>query len=294
MDQLQASFVMELFINGLVSGSLYIAIAIGLTLIFGVLGIINFAHGALYTIGAYATLEVASRLGFWPSLVLSPFLVGLIGMMIESLFLRRLYREAPELIMLFTFGLSLFIEEAVRLGWGAGMHTFYAPKEIWGPLQMGDLITSRYGVFTLGVMLVAIFAVWWFLERTRYGRIVRAGSRDPEMVRMLGINLRPIFTLVFGLGAALAGLAGLLAMPISTVEPAMGSSVGLVGFVVLVIGGLGSFGGAIAAGFLVGELNGFMQAFWGPMSDASIYALLVFTLLLRPRGLFGERWDKFE
>ena len=128
MDQLQASFVMELFINGLVSGSLYIAIAIGLTLIFGVLGIINFAHGALYTIGAYATLEVASRLGFWPSLVLSPFLVGLIGMMIESLFLRRLYREAPELIMLFTFGLSLFIEEAVRLGWGAGMHTFYAPK----------------------------------------------------------------------------------------------------------------------------------------------------------------------
>lgn len=294
MDQLQPGFVMDLFFNGLVSGSLYVAIAIGLTLVFGVLGIINFAHGALYAIGAYATLEAATRLGFWPSLVVSPLLVGLMGMIIESLFLRRLYKEAPELIMLFTFGLSMFIEQSIRMGWGAGMHPFYAPKEIWGPLRVGGFSTSLYGVFVLAVMLLAIFAVWWFLERTPYGRIVRAGSRDPEMVRMLGINLRPIFTLVFGLGAALAGLAGLLAAPISTVEPAMGNAVGLIGFVVLVIGGLGSFWGAIAAGVLVGEVNGFMKALWGPMSDTSVYILLVLVLLLRPRGLFGERWEKFE
>jgi branched-chain amino acid transport system permease protein len=159
---------------------------------------------------------------------------------------------------------------------------------------LGTFSYSRYRVFAMAIILVTVVALWWFLERTRFGTIIRAGSRDPEMVQVLGINLAPVFTFVFGLGVSMAALAGLLAAPLGQVEPAMGNAVAMAAFVVVVIGGIGSFWGVILSGLLVGEVVGIMKFLWAPASEASMYILMALVLLVRPRGLFGERWVRFE
>lgn len=284
----------EYLVNGFVMGTLYVLMAIGLSLIFGMIGVINFCHGILFTLGAYATVTLQGSLGFGPSLVVSPLLVGLLGMLIEVLFLRRLYREDPVSGLLLTFGLAMVAEQLVRIIWGTSGLPYSIPRGLFGSLALGPFLYPKYRYFILLCAAAIIAGLWWFLEKTPYGLIIRAGSRDGEMVRILGISLRPIFTFVFGLGSALAAIAGVLMAPLAGVQPAMGTDVGTAAFVVVTIGGLGSFWGAVVAGLLVGEVVSLSILFWPPMAQASMYILMAVVLLTRPRGLLGERWEKFE
>jgi len=284
----------QFVVNGAVLGSIYILVAMGLSIIFGMIGVVNFAHGILYMLGAYATVEANKYFGFFPSLVVSPFIVGTLGMLVEALFLRRLYKGDPALGLLFTFGLALFLEQMVRIIWGTQGLPFDIPQQLRGVLAFGPIAYSKYRYFIVFCALMIIFGLWFFIEKTTYGMVIRAGSRDPDMVRMLGISLKPVFTFVFGLGAAMAAIAGVLMAPMAGVEPAMGTHLGVAAFVVVVIGGLGSFWGSVIAGLLVGQVVSFSILFWPPMSEASMFALMVVILLARPRGLLGERWERFE
>jgi len=284
----------EYLLNGVVMGTLYVLMALGLSLIFGMIGVINFCHGILFTLGAYLTVALKTSLGFGPSLVISPLLVGLLGMIIEVGFLRRLYRADPAAGLLLTFGLAMVAEQLVRIVWGTSGLPYNIPPALTGALSFGAFFYPKYRYFILCCAVAIIAVVWWFLEKTPYGMIIRAGSRDGEMVRVLGISLRPIFTLVFGLGSALAAIAGVLMAPVAGVQPAMGTDVGTAAFVVVTIGGLGSFWGAVIAGLLVGEVVSLSILFFPPMAQASMYILMALVLLLRPRGLLGERWEKFE
>ncbi len=294
MPPLTLPILIEHVANGLVVGAYYTTLALGLSLIFGIGGVINLAHGAFYALGAYLAVEVQRLWGFGPALVVSPVLVALLGMSIEAAFLRRLYRGDPLLGLLFTFGLAMVGEQAIRIVWGATGLPFQIPADLRGFVTLGDFIYSRYRLFVIAVTALTIMGLWLVLERTRYGMIVRAGTRDPEMVRALGISLRPVLTAVFGAGVALAALAGVLSAPLAGVHPAMGTEIGTAAFVVVVIGGLGSFWGPILAGLLVGVIRSLTVLFWPPAAEASMYALMALVLLLRPRGLLGERWEQFE
>jgi branched-chain amino acid transport system permease protein len=288
------AIVTEQILNGLLVGSYYIVLSLGLSLIFSLGGVVNLAHGAFYALGAYFAYEVQRRLGFGGAVVLAPVGVALVGIAIEQLFLRRLYREDPMLGLLFTFGLAMFAEQSLRLIWGASGLPFPIPEGLRGQLLIGDFIYSYYRLTVLGVVVVTIAACWLLLTRTAFGMIVRAGTRDPEMVRAMGISLKPALTAVFALGVGLAGLAGAMSAPLAGVQPAMGSEILTAAFVVVVIGGLGSFWGVVFAGLLVGVVRGITVAFYPPAAEASMYILMVLILLFRPRGLMGEKFEKFE
>ena len=285
---------LQFFINGIVLGAIYVLLALGLSIIFGMIGIVNLTHGILYMLGAYATVTVTPYIGFFPSLVLSPLLVALFGMAVEAAFLRRIYKGDPALGLLFTFGLAMFLEQMVRWLWGTQGIPFQIPEALRGAIAMGPIVYSKYRYFVGLCAVLVVAGLWYFLEKTPYGMIIRAGSRDPDMVRVLGISLRPVFTAVFGLGVALAAVSGVLASPLAGVEPAMGTNTGTFAFVVVVIGGLGSFWGSVISGLMVGEVESFCIFFWPPMADASKFALMIAILLLRPRGLLGRRWERFE
>jgi branched-chain amino acid transport system permease protein len=286
--------VLEQILNGLLVGSYYIVLALGLSLIFSLGGVVNLAHGAFYALGAYFAYEVAERLGFFPALAISPLLVAAIGMLIERFALRRLYGEDPILGLLFTFGLAMTAEQTLRMIWGTTGLNFAIPDALRGQLLLGDFIYSYYRLAVLAVCITSILGCWLLLTRTAFGMIVRAGVQDPEMVRVMGIHLRPILTLVFGLGVALAGLAGVISAPMAGVQPAMGTEIQTAAFVIVVIGGLGSFWGVVYAGLLVGVVRGITVAFYPPAAEASMYLLMILILLVRPRGLMGERFEKFE
>jgi branched-chain amino acid transport system permease protein len=284
----------EYIANGLVLGTSYIIVALGLSIIFGMIGIVNFAHGSFYALGAYFAVQVAKSLGFGGAFVVAPLVVAILGILIEVLFLKRLYSGDPLLGLLFTFGLAMVIEQLIRIGWGPSGLPFDIPKALSGVVPIGSFAYSKYRLFILICTIAVIASLWWFLEKTRYGTIIRAGTRDPEMVRMLGIGLNPIFTMVFGLGIALAALAGVLSAPLAGVQPAMGNEIGTAAFVVVTIGGLGSFWGAIIAGLLVGEIVSLSILVWPPGAQASMYVLMAIILLIRPHGLLGERWERFD
>ena len=285
---------LQFFINGIVLGAIYVLLAIGLSIIFGMIGIVNLTHGILYMLGAYATVTLTPYFGFFPNLVLSPLLVGLFGMAVEATCLRKLYKGDPALGLLFTFGLAMFLEQVVRATWGTQGIPFQIPQALRGAIAAGPIVYSKYRYFIGLCSILVIAGLWYFLEKTSYGMIIRAGSRDPDMVRVLGISLKPVFTAVFGLGAAMAAISGVLASPLAGVEPAMGTNTGTFAFVVVVIGGLGSFWGSVISGLMVGEVESFCILFWPPMADASKFALMIAVLLLRPRGLLGRRWERFE
>jgi branched-chain amino acid transport system permease protein len=287
-------FALEHMVNGLLVGSYYIILALGLSLIFSLGGVVNLAHGAFYALGAYFAYEVNRRLGFFGALALSPIAIGLIGMAIETLFIRRLYRDDPALTLLFTFGLALATEQSLRLIWGATGLPFPLPDAFRGVLLLGDFLYPYYRLFVLAVAAIAVTGIWLLLHKTPFGMIVRAGVGDPEMVRALGISLRPVLTAIFGLGIALAGLAGVLSAPLAGIQPAMGTEILTAAFVVVVIGGLGSFWGVVYAGLLVGVVRGLTVFLYPPAAEASMYALMVLVLLLRPRGLMGERLERLE
>ena len=284
----------EFLLNGLVLGALYVLMALGLSIIFGMVGVINFAHGALFTLGAYAAYQLQGALGFSGALVAAPVAVGLLGMLIEATLLRRLYLQDPLQGLLLTFGLAMVLEQGIRLVWGLSPKQFDVPAGFAGVVQLGALTYSKYRSFILLTVVLLIAGLALFLQKTPVGIIVRAGSRDPMMVRLLGISLTPVLTLVFGLGTAFAALAGVLSAPLAGVQPAMGVNVGTAAFVVVTIGGLGSLPGAIISGLLVGQVVSLSIYFQPRVAEASMYVLMAVILLLRPRGLMGERWEKFD
>ena len=287
-------FLLEQVLNGLLVGAYYLLIALGLSLIFSLGGIVNLAHGAFYAIGAYMAVTLAPRIGFAGAFVASPIIVALVGVAVERLLFRRFYRSDPILSLLLTFGLAMIIEQSLRMIFGAAPLPFSIPAELRGQVFLGSFIYPRYRLIIFGVALAAVMATWFLVYRTAFGRVVRAGVQNPDMVGALGISLQPYMTAIAAIGIGLAGLAGVLLAPISGVHPAMGAEILTAAFVVVVIGGLGSFWGVIAAAALVGVVRGLTIYFYPPAGEASMYLLMALVLLLRPRGLLGERIEKFE
>jgi branched-chain amino acid transport system permease protein len=291
---MQLVFVLEQILNGLLAGSSYLLIALGLSLIFSLGGIVNLAHGAFYAIGAYLAIEIAQRLGFLPALIVSPIVVGLLGILVERFLFRRFYRADPILSLLVTFGLAMVIEQLLRIIWGAAPIPFAMPPYLSGLLFLGGFIYPYYRILILAVTALAVLGLWLLLNRTAFGRIVRAGVQNPDMVGALGISLAPVMAAVVAIGVGLAALAGVILAPIRGVHPAMGSEVVTAAFVIVVIGGLGSFWGVVLASIIVGVVRGLTVQFFPPAAEASMYLLMFLVLLLRPRGLLGERFERLE
>lgn len=286
--------ILEQVLNGLLAGAYYLLIALGLSLIFSLGGLVNLAHGAFYALGAYFAVKLADHIGFAGAFVLSPILVALIGLLIERFLFRRFYRADPALGLLLTFGLAMVAEQTLRLVFGAAPIPFSIPEALKGQVLVGDFIYSRYRLTMLAVAVAAVAGLWYLLQRTPFGRVVRAGVQNPDMVAALGISLTPYMSRVVGISVALAALAGVLLAPITGVHPSMGAEILTASFVVVVIGGLGSFWGVVYAALIVGVVRGLTVYFFPPAAEASMYLLMLLVLVFRPRGLFGERIARFE
>jgi branched-chain amino acid transport system permease protein len=286
--------VLEQVINGLLVGAYYLLIALGLSLIFSLGGLVNLAHGAFYALGAYAAVQLADHIGFAGAIVVSPVLVAIVGLVIERFLFRRFYRHDPALGLLLTFGLAMVIEQLLRIVFGAAPIPFSIPSALRGQIFVGDFIYSKYRLLMLLLAAAAVAGLWFLLQRTPFGRVVRAGVQNPDMVAALGISLTPYMSGVVAISVALAALAGVLLAPITGVHPAMGSEILTAAFVVVVIGGLGSFWGVVYAALIVGVVRGLTVYFFPPAAEASMYLLMLVVLLVRPRGLFGERIERFE
>ena len=286
--------ILEQVLNGLLVGGYYLLIALGLSLIFSLGGLVNLAHGAFYALGAYFAVTLVEIVGFGGVLVISPVLVALVGMVIERLLFRRFYREDPALGLLLTFGLAMVAEQTLRLVFGAAPLPFSIPQPLKGQLLVGDFIYSKYRLIMLAIAAAAVAGLWLLLQRTPFGRVVRAGVQNPDMVAALGISLQPYMTAVVAISVGLAALAGVLLAPITGVHPAMGAEILTASFVVVVIGGLGSFWGVVLAALIVGVVRGLTVFFVPAAAEASMYLLMLLVLLIRPRGLFGERIQRFE
>lgn len=279
--------------NGMALGFLYVLIALGLSIIFGLLGIVNFAHGVFFALGAYFSITLFGVMGWW-GIPVAIALVGVIGMLTEVVLIRRLYDKDPLISLIVTFAFSLLAEAIIRTVWGPVGQPFDAPEALNGVLIWGPFVIATYRLAVM-LLVIAILAVLWaFLQFTPFGRILRAGSRDPGMVGVLGINLPHVLTGTFGLGCVLAAIAGSLAAPLWSVTPSMGEAAIMPAFVIVTIGGLGSYVGAIVAGLLVGLVQSLAVQFVPEASTAAMYVLMALVLLVRPRGLFGERWERFE
>jgi len=286
--------LLEQILNGLLVGTYYTLLALGLSIIFSLGGVVNLAHGAFYALGAYLMVMLSEYLGFAATFLVTPVIVGLIGIAIETLFLRRLYDKDPILTLLFTFGLAMVGEQALRLTFGASGLPFSIPEFLSGQLHIGSFIYSYYRIAILTVTAICIAGLWWLFNRTSFGLIVRAGVADSEMVRAMGISVKPILQLVFAIGVGLAAIAGSMSASLTGVHPAMGNEIVTAAFVICVLGGLGSFWGVVIAGLLVGVLKGVTALYFPPAAEGSIYALMVLVLIFRPRGLFGVRFARLE
>ena len=275
--------------TGLVIGMVFVLLAIGLSLIFGLMTVVNFAHGSLYMLGAYFGVFLIGLTGnFWLGLVLAPLMVGALGLLIERVLIRRLYGRSPDDPLLLTFGLSLILVEGVKLVWGKIGLTLDPPRLFAGALNLGFMTFPAYRLFVIVVTAAVLVGLWLFLARTNVGLIIRAGSRDPLMVRALGIDLSRIWLLVFGIGTALAGLAGILAGPMRGVYAEMGVTMVIESFVVIVVGGMGSLLGAVVAGLLIGQVVGLTTLFVPKAAEIMVFVVMAVVLLVRPSGLFGE------
>ncbi len=291
---MEITFLLEQIVNGLVLSGYYLLIALGLSLIFSVGGIVNLAHGAFYAIGAYVSLEIIKFSGFGVSIFLTPMLVALLGILFERYLLRRFYTADPILSLLVTFGLAMVTEQAIRMIWGSAPLVSNMPVEFKGNVILGDFMFSKYRLFILAVVILVMSGIWLLLQKTMFGRVVRAGVQKPDMVAVLGIKLQPYMTAIVMLGVATAALGGVLFGPIAIVHPAMGTEIMTVAFVVVVIGGLGSFWGVVLAAVLVGVVRGITIFFAPAAGEASMYILMFLVLMFRPRGLLGERIERFE
>ena len=287
-DLTLAALAAQLF-TGLVLGMILVLLAVGLSLIFGLMTVVNFAHGSLYMLGAYLGFFLLGLTkNFWISLVLAPLLVGLFGLLIERVLVRPLYGRSIDDPLLLTFGLSLVLVEAARLIWGKIGLTLDPPPALAGAVNLGFSAFPLYRLFVIAVTLAVLVALWLFLEKTDVGLIIRAGSRDRLMVRALGVDLGRIWLIVFGIGTALAGLAGILAGPMRGVYAEMGVTIVIESFVVVVVGGMGSLLGAIVAGILIGEVVSLTTYFAPKLAEIMVFVVMALVLLVRPSGLFGE------
>jgi branched-chain amino acid transport system permease protein len=275
--------------TGLVLGGILVLMAIGLSLIFGLMTVVNFAHGSFYMLGAYVAFSLFGLTkSFWATLVLAPLVVGALGFLVERLLIRPLYGRSPDDPLLLTFGLSLAMVESAKLLWGKIGLTVDPPKVLAAPVDLGFMNFPVYRLFVIAVTAVVLVALWLFLEKTNVGLIIRAGSRDPLMVRALGVNLDRIWLLVFGIGIGMAALAGVLAAPMRGVYAEMGVEIIIECFVVVVVGGMGSLAGAIVAGLLIGEIVSLTTFVAPKLAELVIFVVMAIVLLVRPSGLFGE------
>lgn len=283
-----SSLITQLFI-GLQIGMVYVLLAIGLSLIFGLMTVVNFAHGAFFMFGAYMGLFMMGLTGnFWLSLVFVPVATGLLGLVVERFTIRPLYGRDLIYPLLLTFGLSFVMIEGVRLIWGTGGTPFNTPSMLTGPVNLGFALFPKYRVFVIVVTALIVLGLWLFLEKTNLGLVIRAGTRDSIIVRVLGVDISRIWFIVFGIGTALAGIAGLLAAPMRGVHPDMGIGMLIECFVVVVVGGMGSILGAVVAGLLIGEVVSMVSMFYPMMGEVAIFIFMAIVLLIRPSGLFGE------
>ncbi|MBZ9658531.1 branched-chain amino acid ABC transporter permease [Mesorhizobium sp. ESP-6-4] len=275
---------------GLINGSFYAMLSLGLAVIFGLLRIINFAHGALYMLGAFIgyLLLVHLGIGYWPALVLVPLAVGLFGMAVERMALSRLYRLDPLYGLLFTFGLALVIEGVFRYYYGVSGNPYAVPALLAGGTNLGFMFLPNYRGWVVAASLIVCIGTWLLIEKTRLGSYLRAATENPELVQAFGVNVPLLLTLTYGLGAALAGLAGILAAPVYQVSPLMGSDLIIVVFAVVVVGGMGSILGAIVTGYLLGLAEGLTKVFYPEASNLVVFVIMAIVLLLRPAGLFGR------
>ena len=276
---------------GLINGSFYALLSLGLAVIFGMLNIINFAHGAQYMMGAFAAyvlLQLAG-LNYWFALVLAPILVGFTGVVIERVLLRWLYQLDHLYGLLLTFGLALMIEGVARNYYGSAGLPYSMPDALRGGQNLGFMFLPNYRAWVIGASLVICFSTWFVIERTRLGAYLRAATENPTLVRAFGINVSRMVTLTYGFGVGLAALAGVMAAPIYNVSPQMGSELIIVVFAVVVIGGMGSILGAILTGFGLGVIEGLTKVFFPEASNTVIFVIMAIVLLVRPAGLFGRR-----
>ena len=283
--------VLAALLNSLEIGLLLFVIAVGLNIVFGVLNVINFAHGGLYMLGAYFTYFFVARAGlpFWPALVLAPLAVAVIAVAIERVVLRRVYGRDVSDSLLVTFALLLVIDDAVRVAWGSGIHVVQPPPLLRGTVEVLGVTYPVYGVFVMGAAAVAMAALWMFFVRTRAGRIVRAAAVDRRMAEAIGIDVPRVITGVFALGALMAGVAGVVAAPIRAIAPGMGDRIIIDAFIVVVIGGLGSFPGTLLGALVLGAIYGFGGRYLPQINLVLPYLGMALVLLLRPRGLMGRR-----
>ena len=287
MDYLVAILLPQL-LHGLVFGAALGLLALGLTVIFGLLGVMNFAHGELYMLGAYAGIVVIGvTQSFWVALVVAPLLVGVVGAVTEVATLRPLYRREPLYGLILTFGLALVFREAVRQIWGGDMRRILPP--ITGSTPLLGMTYPNYRLFLLGASSVLLLAIWLFFTQTRAGIVVRAAVQDAEMLDGLGVDVRRVFTLTFAGSAALAALAGLLLAPVFTVYPQMGVEMILLAFIVVILGGMGSMGGSVVAAVVIGLTQSLFSLWMNPQRVAiAIFGIMIVVLVVRPRGFFGR------
>lgn len=286
---------------GLNNGVFYAMLSLGLAVIFGMLNVINFAHGALYMLGAFVALIIytylgpwigidALHIGFWPALVIAPLVVGLIGIVIERTMLRWLYDLDHIYGLLLTFGIALVLQGVFSNYFNISGTPYPAmPASLSGIVNLGFMMFPKYRLFVIVFSLIVCFATWYVIERTRVGAYLRAGTENPELVQAFGINVPRMVTVTFGFGTALAGLAGVLAAPIYSVSPLMGADIIIIVFAVVVIGGMGSIMGAIVSGLALGLVEGMTKVFYAPAANTVIFFLMVIVLLVRPAGLFGRQ-----
>ena len=275
---------------GLINGSFYALLSLGLAVIFGMLNIINFTHGAQYMMGAFAAFLLLRHLGigYWPALVVVPVIVGAFGVVIERLFLKRIQNLDHLYGLILTFGLALIIEGLFRNYYGSSGQPYGVPESLQGGRNLGFMFLPNYRAWVIAFSLLVCLGTWFAIERTRLGSYLRAATENPALVRAFGINVPRMVTLTYGFGVGLAGLAGVMAAPIYNVSPQMGSDIIIVVFAVVVIGGMGSIMGAIITGFALGIVEGLTKVFFPEASNTVIFMIMILVLLVRPAGLFGR------
>lgn len=275
--------------NGFVLGLLFGVMALGFMMVLSVMEVINFSHGALFALGAYFALSLQKVAGYWPALLIAPLIVGVIGLIMERTLIRRVYGKDPLFGLLTTLAVAMVIEEVIRISWGKAGYSLAPPAFATGAIDLWVFFYSKYMLFIALLSIVLLALVWCFMEKTPYGAIIKAGVSDSEMVLALGKNLKRIRTLVFALGATLAGIAGVIAGPMWSLKPTMGTEVLMPAFVVVVIGGIGSFRGAVIGGLIVGLSKSLSILTFPRMSELAMYFIMAIVLILRPRGIMGEK-----
>ncbi len=276
---------------GLVNGAFYAMLSLGLAVIFGLMDVVNFAHGAFFMMGAMFAWIGAQyfHLSYWWMLLLSPLLLGVFGMLVERLMLRRLRGMDPIYGLLLTFGLTLLLEGGFRSAFGVAGQPFNPPPQLGGVFDLGFMFLPEYHAFAVLASVLLCAGTWTLIERTRLGSYLRAGTENPALVQCFGINVPLLVMLTFGFGSALAGLAGVLAAPVIQVSPLMGSNLIITVFAIVVIGGMGSVGGSIVAGLVLGLVEGLTKVLYAPMASTVVFVLMAVVLTLRPAGLFGRQ-----